>query len=139
MFKTKDIISKITITIGFITIIYSVFIFASNEDSYVNNGKVEGKLLSYTKNDKGVNLPIISYVVKNDTFQLNSEKKIGTFPKENRVTIEYDIDNPKDSKIYESYKNYGIPISIATIGTMILLFGFIMLYFSWKKSIPDID
>lgn len=136
MFKTKDIISKITIAIGFITIIYSVFIYSNNEKSYGNSSKVDGKLLKYKKNEKGLNLPVIYYIVDKDTFYFKSNNQIGTFPKENRVTIVYNVDNPSEAKIYESYKNLGIPISVATIGGMILLFGLIMHYFSWKKSIP---
>src|SRR5690606_34516273 len=92
-----------------------------------------GKVVNYTKNTDGVNVPVIKYVVKNDTFELVNTNEIGTYPKENRVQVEYNKDKPEESKLYESYKNFGIPISIATIGIMILSFGLIMLYFSWKK------
>lgn len=135
MFKAKDIISKITILIGLLTIAYSVVIYNSYEDAYSTSKIIEGKVVDYIKDDKGNNVPLILYNVGLDTFQIKSESEIGTYPKENRVSIEYNTKNPSEAVIYESYKKYGIPISVATIGTMILIFGLIMLYFSWKKRV----
>ncbi len=135
MFKTKDIISKITILIGIIVLAYSTVIFISYEENYESSEVVEGKVLDYHKNEKGFNVPIIEYVVGQDTFELDSKLEIGTYPKENRVSIEYNTNKPSEAVIYESYKKYGIPVSIATIGAMILIFGFIMLYFSWKRRV----
>ncbi|MFA7325590.1 MAG: DUF3592 domain-containing protein [Candidatus Kapaibacterium sp.] len=135
MFKTKDIISKITILIGILAISYSFFVYTTYEDIFESSEVVEGKVIDYHKNGAGLNVPIITYIVGKDTFELDSKTEIGTYPKENRVHIEYNINNPKEAVLYESYKKYGIPISIATIGIMILLFGLIMLYFSWKKRV----
>lgn len=133
MFKTKDTISKITILIGMIVIGYSVFVYFESKDNYVNYEITSGKVVNYTKNSDGVNVPVIKYVVKKDTYELINRYEIGTYPKENRVHVEYNKDNPEEAKLYESYKNFGIPVSIGTIGFMILTFGLIMLYFSWKK------
>ena len=135
MFKTKDIISKITIIIGILVIVYSAVNFFSHEQKYPNSDIIEGIVVNYEKNYRGINVPLVKYIVNNDTFYLKSITEIGTFPKENRVYIEYNIDNPKEAVIYESYINYGIPISIATIGLMITVFVFVMLYFSWKKRV----
>lgn len=135
MFKAKDIISKITILIGLLTIAYSVVIYNSYEDAYSTSKIIEGRVVDYIKDDKGNNVPLILYNVGLDTFQIKSKSEIGTYPKENRVSIEYNTKNPSEAVIYESYKKYGIPISVATIGTMILIFGLIMLYFSWKKRV----
>lgn len=135
MFRTKDIISKITILIGLLTLVYSLIAFYSYEEKFQSSSIVEGKVIDYQKNNYGKNVPIITYIVGKDTFKLSSTNEIGTYPKENRVRIEYNTENPSEAFIYESYKKYGIPISIATIGTMILIFGLIMLYFSWKKRV----
>ncbi|MER3329723.1 MAG: DUF3592 domain-containing protein [Candidatus Kapaibacterium sp.] len=135
MIKTKDIISKITILLGIMVIAYSILVYNSHEKAFDSSEVVEGKVLDYRKNDKGINVPIIIYVVELDTFELKSKSEIGTYPKENRVSIEYNTDDPNEAVIYESYKKYGIPLSIATIGTMILIFGLIMLYFSWKRRV----
>lgn len=133
MFKTKDTISKITILIGMLVIGYSVFVYFESKDDYDNYEIISGKVVNYTKNSDGVNVPVIKYIIEKDTYELINHNEIGTYPKENRVHVEYNKDNPKEAKLYESYKNFGIPISIGTIGTMILTFGLIMLYFSWKK------
>jgi len=139
MFKTKDIISKITVAIGLITIVYSVFIYSSNEKVFDKSNIIEGRLIDYIKNDTGDNLPLILYVVGKDTFRFESSIEIGTFPKENRVKVEYNTENPEEARLYESYKDNGIPISIATIGIMVSILGFIMLYYSWKKQVSDIQ
>ena len=89
-------------------------------------------MIDYYKLDNQ-NYPIVKYVVNNDTFQLRSTEVLHTFAKESRVNLKYNIDNPSEAVIYESYLFYGIPISIATIGIMIIAFGGIMLYFSSKK------
>lgn len=133
MFKTKDIISKITIIIGILVIGYSVFLYFDSKDNYNNYEITSGKVVNYSKNADGVNVPIIKYIVAKDTYELINNFEIGTYPKENRVHVEYNKDNPSEAKLYESYKTFGIPVSIATIGFMILTFGLIMLYFSWKK------
>lgn len=135
MFKTKDIISKITILIGILVLVYSLIVFTSYQEKFDSSEIIEGRVLDYQKNEEGLNIPIIMYVVGLDTFELDSKSEIGTYPKENRVSIEYNKNNPSEAVIYESYKKYGIPISIATIGSMILIFGLIMLYFSWKKRV----
>lgn len=135
MFKTKDIISKITILLGILAISYSFFVYTTYEDIFESSEVIEGKVIDYQKNENGINVPIVTYVVDRDTFELYSKTEIGTYPKENRIHIEYNLNNPKEAVIYESYKKYGIPVSIATIGIMILLFGLIMHYFSWKKRV----
>lgn len=135
MFKTKDIISKITILLGILTLVYSVVVFFTYEEKFETSEVVEGKVIDYWKNEDGVNVPIVTYIVGKDTFELDSKSSIGTYPKENRVHIEYNTKNPSEAVMYESYLKYGIPISIATIGAMLLIFGLIMLYFSWKKRV----
>ncbi len=135
MFKTKDIISKITILIGLLVLVYSAIVFSSYDEKFQSSEVVEGNVIDYRKNKDGINVPIVIYVVGRDTFELDSKTEIGTYPKENRVHIEYNISDPSEAVIYESYIKYGIPISIATIGMMILLFGLIMLYFSWKRRV----
>lgn len=137
MFKTKDIISKITITIGLLVIVFSGYVYVNSQDNIKNGIVTNARIINYKKNDSGRNVPIVQYIVNNDTLLLKNTKPLDTYPKENRIKVKYDKNNPSIAIIYESYIESGIPISIATIGIMTVLFGLIMLYFSWKKRVID--
>lgn len=134
MLKTKDIISKITIALGVITIVYSIFVFANTGSKFEENDIVDGKVINYIKNSKNTNVPVIEYSVDSLSYTLVYDESIGTFPKENRVKVRYNLDNPKEAELYESYKEIGIPVSIMTIGIIILIFGGTMYYFSSKPK-----
>ena len=133
MLKTKDIISKITIVLGFITIAYSIFVFVNTGSKFEEYDIVDGKVINYMKNSTNTNVPVIQYSVDSLSYTLVYNESIGTFPKENRVKVRYNFYNPKEAELYESYKEIGIPVSIMTIGIIILIFGGTMYYFSSKS------
>lgn len=134
MLKTKDIISKITIAVGVLIVAYSAFVYLNNGSSFEKTNIVNGKVTNYVKNSSNTNVPVIQYTVDSLEFQLVYKESIGTFPKENRVKVRYNIDNPNEAELYESYREIGIPVSIMTIGVIIIIFGGIMYYFSSKPK-----
>lgn len=137
MFKTKDNISKITIILGLTVIAFAVYNYINAED-HIQNGKVvKAKIIDYKKNTSGENVPVVQYVVNKDTLLLKNTTVLDTYPKENRINVKYNEKNPSEAIIYEVYIENGIPISIATIGFMMVLFGLVMLYFTWKKQVID--
>src|SRR6056300_216344 len=123
MLKTKDIISKITILLGLVTIVYGVFVFFNTGSQFANYKIVDGKVINYVKTTNGSNVPVIEYKVDSVLFTIVYDEKIGTFPKENRVKVRYNLKNPNEAELYESYREIGIPVSIITIGLIILIFG----------------
>lgn len=135
MFKTKDNISKVTIIIGIIVIIFAGYNYFNSKDNIQNGKIVKARIIDYKKNSDGKNEPIVLYVVNNDTLTLSNSRVLDTYPKENRINVKYNEKNPKEAIIYESYIELGIPLSIATIGIMMVLFGLTMLYFTWKKRV----
>jgi hypothetical protein len=134
MLKTKDIISKITILLGLVTIVYGVFVFFNTGSQFANYKIVDGKVINYVKTTNGSNVPVIEYKVDSVLFTIVYDEKIGTFPKENRVKVRYNLKNPNEAELYESYREIGIPVSIITIGLIILIFGGTMCYFSSKSK-----
>ncbi len=134
MLKTKDIISKLTIAVGVIIVAYSAFIYLKTGSSFEKGNIVDGKVTNYVKNSSNTNVPVIEYTVDSLDFTLVYKESIGTFPKENRVKVRYNIDNPNEAELYESYREIGIPVSIMTIGVIIIIFGGVMYYFSSKPK-----
>jgi len=134
MLKTKDIISKITIAVGVLIVAYSAFVYLNSGSSFEKAKIVDGKVTNYVKNSSNTNVPVIQYTVDSLDFTLVYNEAIGTFPKENRVKVRYNLENPVEAELYESYREIGIPASILTIGVIIVIFGGVMYYFASKPK-----
>ena len=134
MLKTKDIISLLTLAIGIASIAYGLFLYLDSGSSFENSKIVDGSVTNYVKTAENTNVPVIEYTADSVIYTLVYNETIGTYPKENRVKIRYNFNNPKEAEIYESYIEFGIPMSIITIGIIILLFGGTMYYFSSKSK-----
>ena len=71
MFKTKDIISKITMLIGLLVLVYSAIVFSSYDEKFQSSEVVEGNVIDYRKNKDGINVPVVMDSVGKDTFDMS--------------------------------------------------------------------
>lgn len=135
MSKKKDRIASYTIIFGILLFVFSIGYYLYNNSLLIEDGEItSGKIIGYKDLDSDDNFknPVVEFMVGDKKIQFVNSDYILTYVKNNKVYVMYSKSNYKEAMIYEGYLVWGVPLSIAIIGILTSIFGYIIFVFRNK-------